>query len=166
MQLGGNHLMPGKPYQSILIPYEEEILSLRGERPPMAFARIAELLKEKHEVSIQRAAICKFVKLRARWRKKEAREKRPALRPWNTAQTRSQPHSALTKPKTDGVPSNSAGIEPSRPWLAGQNHKPVSRERMLTTFTPSNEYNLTRLTPEEAAAYVEQLRREKAKNGG
>ena len=108
--------MPGKPYQSILIPYEEEILSLRRQRPPMAFARIAELLKEKHQVSIQRAAICKFVKV--------------------------------------------------RPWLGWKNEKPASREKKLTTFTPSNEYNLTRLSPEEAAAYVEQLRREREKNGG
>ncbi|MCI0419457.1 MAG: hypothetical protein L0312_09590, partial [Acidobacteria bacterium] len=70
--------MPGKPYQSILIPYEEEILSLRRQRPPMAFAQIAELLNEKHQVSIQRAAICKFVKVRARWMKKEALENRRA----------------------------------------------------------------------------------------
>ncbi len=76
--LGANHLMPGKPFQSSLIPYEDEILSLRRQRPPLAFARIAELLMEKHQVPIQRAAICKFVKLRARWRKKEARETRPA----------------------------------------------------------------------------------------
>jgi len=165
--LGGNHLMPGKPYQSILIPYEEEILSLRRQRPPVAFARIAELLMEKHRVPIQRAAICKFVKLRARWRKKEAREKLPALRPWNTSQTRSsQPDSARTKPNNGSVPPNTAGTEPRRPWLGGQNERPASRGRMLTTFTPSNEYNLTRLTPEEAAAYVEQLRREREKNGG
>ena len=158
--------MPGKPFHSSLIPYEEEILSLRRQRPPMAFARIAELLKEKHEVSIQRAAICKFVRLRARWRKKEAREKRPALRPWNTAQTRSsQPDSTLTKPKTDAVPSNATGTENRQSWLGWQ-EKPASGGRMLTTFTPSNEYNLTRLSPEEAAAYVEQLRREREKNGG
>ena len=36
MHLEGNHLMPGKPYQSMLIPYEEEILSLRRQRPPVA----------------------------------------------------------------------------------------------------------------------------------
>ena len=92
--------MPGKPFHSILIPYEEEILSLRRQRPPMAFARIAELLKEKHQVSIQRAAICKFVKLRARWKKKEAQENRAASKTWNTALThRSQPHSARTDPR-------------------------------------------------------------------
>ena len=165
--LGANHLMPGKPFQSILIPYEEEILSLRRQRPPMAFARIAELLMEKHQVPIQRAAICKFVKLRARWKKKEAQQNRAASKTWNTALThRSQPHSARTGPKTDAVPPNPAGTEPRRPWLGWQNEKPASREKMLTTFTPSNEYNLTRLSPEEAAAYVEQLRREREKNGG
>jgi hypothetical protein len=149
--------MPGKPYQSMLIPYEEEILSLRRQCPPVALARIAEILKEKYQVSIQRAAICKFVKVRARWRKKEARENRPASRTRNTAQTRSsQVDSARTRP-------NPAAIEPLRPWLGWQ-HKPAARGKILTTFTPSNEYNLTRLTPEEAAAYVEQLRREK--NGG
>jgi len=159
--------MPGKPYQSILIPYEDEILSLRRQRPPMAFARIAELLKEKHQVSVQRAAICKFVKLRARWRKKETQQHRAASKTWNTAQSHgSQPQSARTRQETGAVPPNSAGTENRQPWLGWQNEKPASREKMLTTFTPSNEYNLTRLTPEEAAAYVEQLRREREKNGG
>ena len=157
--------MPGKPYQSILIPYEGEILSLRRQRPPMAFARIAELLMEKHQVSIQRAAICKFVKLRARWKKKEAQQNRAASKTGNMALIhRSQPDSARTGPKTDAVP-NAAGVEPRRQWLGGQKES-ASRGRMLTTFTPSNEYNLTRLSPEEAAAYVEQLRREREKNGG
>jgi len=159
--------MPGKPYQSILIPYEEEILSLRRQRPPMAFARIAELLMEKHQVPIQRAAICKFVKLRARWKKKETQQNRATSKTWNTAQSHgSQPQSALTRQKTGAVPLNSAGTENRQPWLGWQNEKPASREKMLTTFTPSNEYNLTRLTPEEAAAYVEQLKRERDKNGG
>jgi len=158
--------MPGKPYQSILIPYEEEILGLRRQRPPMAFARIAELLKEKHQVSIRRAAICKFVKLRAQWKKKEAQENRVASKTWNTALTHgSQPHSVLTRPKPGAVPTNSVGIEPRRQRFGWQ-EKPASGGRMLTTFTPSNEYNLTRLTPEEAAAYVEQLRCEREKNGG
>ena len=167
MQLGANHLMPGKPFQSSLIPYEEEILSLRRQRPPMAFARIAELLREKHQVPIQRAAICKFVRLRARWKKKEAQQNRAAAKTWNTALThRSQPQSARTAPKTDAVPPNTAGTENPRPWMGWQNEKPASREKKLTTFTPSNEYNLTRLSPEEAAAYVEQLKRERERNGG
>ncbi len=159
--------MPGKPYQSILIPYEEEILGLRRQRPPMAYARIAELLKEKHQVSIQRAAICKFVKLRARWKKKEARENRPSSRTWNTALAgSSRPLIAQAQSKTATPRPNSEGTESRRPWLGWQKEKPASSGKLLTTFTPSNEYNLTRLTPEEAAAYVKQLRREREKNGG
>ena len=127
--LGGNHLMPGKPYQSILIPYEDEILSLRRQRPPMAFARIAQLLMEKHQVPIQRAAICKFVKLRTRWRKKEAQKNRAASKTWNMALThRSQPYSARTGPKTDGVPPNGAGTENRQQRLGWQNDKPASQQ--------------------------------------
>ncbi len=157
--------MPGKPYRSMLIPYEEKILGLRRQRPPMAYARIAELLKEKHQVCIQRAAICKFVKLRARWTKKEAREKgsaRAVLIPAPAGSSR--PLMAQAQSRNDALRPNSEEIENRRPWLGWHKEKPPSRGKLLTTFTPSNEYNLTRLTPEEAAAYVEQLRREK--NGG
>jgi hypothetical protein len=61
--------MPGKPYQSCLIPYQLEILALRSQRPPVSYARIAQLLKERHGLSIKRAAIGKFVKVRSQGRK-------------------------------------------------------------------------------------------------
>lgn len=57
-------------------------------------------------------------------------------------------------------------LDPASLGWVGRKKSPPSREKKLTTFTPSNEYNLTRLSPEEAAAYVEQLRREREKNGG
>src|SRR4026207_626226 len=61
--------MSGKPYQSSLIPHEEEIIALRQHRPPMPYAQIAAVLREKHGLVIQRAAIFKFVKVRSRRRK-------------------------------------------------------------------------------------------------
>jgi hypothetical protein len=61
--------MPGKPYQSCLIPYQVEIIALRSQKPPVSYARIAELLRKKHGLNIQRAAIGKFVKVRAKGRK-------------------------------------------------------------------------------------------------
>jgi hypothetical protein len=61
--------MQGKPYQSCLIPYHVEIVALRSQKPPVSYARIAELLREKHGLNIQRAAIGKFVKVRAKGRK-------------------------------------------------------------------------------------------------
>ena len=61
--------MPGKPYQSILIPYQNEIMALRSQKPQVSYARIAQLLQQKYGLSIQRAAIGKFVKARSAGRK-------------------------------------------------------------------------------------------------
>jgi hypothetical protein len=61
--------MPTKPYQSKLIPFEEEIMKLRRRRPPVTYARIAEMLCQKYSIVIQPSAICKFIKVRKRGRK-------------------------------------------------------------------------------------------------
>ena len=61
--------MRGKPFQSCLIPYQDEIAALRNQKPPVSYARIAVHLKQKHGLSIKRAAIAKFVKARSRGRK-------------------------------------------------------------------------------------------------
>jgi len=59
----------GKPYQSCLIPYRDEIFDLRREKPPVSYARIADLLRQKYGLNVRRAAIGKFVKVRSRGRK-------------------------------------------------------------------------------------------------
>jgi hypothetical protein len=61
--------VPGKPYQSVLIPYEDEINLLRHRRPPYSYARIATILQEKHQISVCRETVFKFVKVRTRGRK-------------------------------------------------------------------------------------------------
>src|SRR5881628_745851 len=61
--------MPGKPYRSSLIPYQDEIVTLRRRRPPMPYSQIAELLWQKYNLSIQAPAIFKFIKVRSRGRK-------------------------------------------------------------------------------------------------
>jgi len=61
--------MPGKPHQSSLIPYEQEITALRQRRPPTPYFRITELLMEKYNLSIQAPAILKFVKTHSKGRK-------------------------------------------------------------------------------------------------
>jgi hypothetical protein len=65
----GKDSMPTKPYQSRLIPYEEEIMRLRRRRPPMTYARIAQTLQQKYNLVIHQSAICKFIKVRKRGRK-------------------------------------------------------------------------------------------------
>jgi hypothetical protein len=76
--------MSGKPFQSILIPYQDEITALRSKKPPVSYARITVLLRAKYGLSIQRAAIGKFVKARAKGRKvyffrREVAAKKPVL---------------------------------------------------------------------------------------
>jgi hypothetical protein len=92
--------MTRKPYQSRLIPYQLEIISLRSQKPPVSYARIAEILREKHGLIIQRAAIGKFVKARARGRKAYFFK-----REWKAKQSAPQPavvaKSELQKPKLE-----------------------------------------------------------------
>jgi hypothetical protein len=42
--------MAGKPYQSCLMPYEKEIVTLRRRKPPMSYSQIAALLYEKYKI--------------------------------------------------------------------------------------------------------------------
>ena len=49
-------------YRSCLIPYENEIVALRRKKPPMPFSQIAELLREKYQITVNRQAIFKFKK--------------------------------------------------------------------------------------------------------
>jgi len=58
--------MAGKKYESCLTPFENEILDLRRKRPPVSFPKIAEYLKEKHQISVRRQTIETFLKIRAR----------------------------------------------------------------------------------------------------
>jgi len=51
--------MAGKPYQSCLIPHENEILSLRQRRPPMPYAQIAGLLFGKYQIRVCHETIFK-----------------------------------------------------------------------------------------------------------
>jgi hypothetical protein len=61
--------MTGKPHQSSLIPYENEIINLRRRRPPVPYTQISELLREKYNFTVQAPAIFKFIKVRSKGRK-------------------------------------------------------------------------------------------------
>ena len=134
--------MPGKPFQSSLIPYKEEIATLRSQSPPVSYARIADLLREKHGLNIKRAAIAKFVKVRSGRRKvyffrREMAAKKP--NPVQPAVQRSQPAC------NSQVPDSKAEQQPPLPKFE---------------FTYSERYNLRRLPKEEAAAIRKKLEEE------
>ena len=59
--------MPGKPYQSKLIPYANEIKRMRMEDRP--YQEISEYLKETYGMSVHPSTVFDFVKVRSRPRK-------------------------------------------------------------------------------------------------
>jgi hypothetical protein len=124
--------MPGKPFQSVLIPYEEEIFNLRHRRPPYSYARIAKILNEKYQLSVYRQTIFKFVKVRSRGRKVFAIYRSPLPQ----------------------KPQNAAAAPPK------VNQQPTPKPRPFFEYTPSDRYNLHRLSPEEAKARLKALEEE------
>jgi hypothetical protein len=115
--------MPGKPNQSCLIPYEAEILSLRHRRPPMSYKKIAAWLCQEHHIDVCRETIFKFLRVRSRGRKVFSYG-------WKV-------HS--NKP-TASIPSTQRATSSS----------PAKRKPVFEYIT-SDRYNLTRISPEEAA---------------
>jgi len=124
--------MPGKPYQSKLIPYEKEIKILRRRRPPMPYVRIADHLRQKHGLIIQPPAIYKFLKVRSRGRKVFSFGQNIRTQESPIVQQTSQP----------------AGADP------GSSPKPKFN------FPFSERYNLHRLPQEEAEARRKKLEAE------
>jgi hypothetical protein len=121
--------MPTKPYQSKLIPFEEEIIKLRRRRPPVTYARIAEMLCQKHSIAIQPPAICKFIKVRKRGRRVFGYTRNVSI----------ENHSSVV---SSPLPAVSSSGSPPKPKFE---------------FTYSERYNLHRLPPEEAAAIRREL---------
>jgi hypothetical protein len=131
--------MPGRPFQSSLIPYKSEIANLRREQPPVSYRRIAVILRERHGLIIQHAAIAKFVKTRSGGRKvyffrKDIEAGKTLSKRQKTGDTQMSQKEQLVK------------LEPSK-----ETSKPVFE------FTYSERYNLTRLPPEEAAEIRKKL---------
>ena len=133
--------MSGKPYQSSLIPYEDEIIALRHRRPPMPYAQIAELLRQKHNLLIHRSAIFKFVKVGSAGRK------------------------VYSYSYSRNAPEKKAATAPAPQVTASGPHPPavvaVTVKRSPSTirfkFTPSDRNNAARLSPEQAAAIHRKL---------
>lgn len=135
--------MPGKPFQSSLIPYQEEIAALRSRRPPVSYARIADLLRQKYGLGIQRAAIAKFVKSRSGGRKVYFFKRQVAAKKSSAVQPASQLGDPPSGPQVFG--SVNVGRQPPTPRFE---------------FTYSERYSLKRLPKEEAAAIRKKLEEE------
>jgi hypothetical protein len=67
----------GPPWQSRLIPYEEEILELRRRRPPMPFDQIATRLATKYGLKVHLDTVHSFVKVRLGLYRENSRKRSP-----------------------------------------------------------------------------------------
>ena len=67
----------GPPWQSRLIPYEEEILELRRRRPPMPFDQIATRLATKYGLKVHLDTVHSFVKVRLGLYRENSRKQSP-----------------------------------------------------------------------------------------
>ena len=142
------------PRESCLIPYVDEIISLRRRKPPMPYSRIAELMREKYQLAVHREAIFRFIKNRSKGFK-------TCRYAWHieltdTGDTSQQ--QPVTKPpviKTvTPLPSPSPAGAVSRPPAAPVSNK---KQKPYFNFPFSETYNLTRLTPEEVIALHKKL---------
>jgi hypothetical protein len=124
--------MSVKPYQSTLIPYEDEILSMRHQRPPVPYAEIADVLRQRHQVTVCRQTIFKFIKVRSRGRKVYSYRRNPGL----------------AKPAA------------ASPALKRKDSQSKDQPEPFFNYTPGDRYNLTRMSPEEAARRRKKLEEE------
>ena len=141
--------MAGKPYQSCLIPFEEEIMTLRQKRPPMSFSKIAEYMQEKHQISVTRQTILLFLKVRAKGFK-------PCQYVESIKQTSTANQPAIVV-STESKPL--AGTQAAVP-MPSSGKTTVKGEPKAFRYSYDPEQNLTRLPPEEAAVMRQILEQE------
>ena len=127
-----------KPYRSKLQPFEAEIAAMRQKRPPISYREIVKFLKERHGISVQLSTVANFVRVRS----KGKRSSYLFGPPWHRVKS----------PLPDQKTRSTSDIPQGR--IAEDT---ISRPRRPVSFTFSQEYNLTRLTPEEAAALEKKL---------
>ena len=143
------------PYRSKLTPFESEIADLRRTRPPTPYAEIVRVLKERHGLVVQLSTLFNFVKVRRKWDRLHRLASQPS---GSTASA--PPQQSLPKLGTRSASCSEA----THTAVPRGGESPVLRQnpsgRTLKSFTPSAEYNLERLTPEQMAEWLAELKRE------
>jgi len=144
-----------KPYRSKLQPFEAEIAAMRQKRPPTPYREIVRILKERYGLGVQLSTLANFVKVRS----KGKRNSYLFGPPWHRVSSLLPQHPRQLSTQQVGHRSNSDIPQ------GGGAEDALCRPRRRVAFTFSEQYNLTRLTPEEAAALEKKLD-EELKGGG
>jgi hypothetical protein len=145
------------PYRSKLIPFEAEIADLRRTRPPTPYTEIVRVLKERHGLAVQVSTLFNFVKVRRKWDRLHRLASQPSR---STVAASASAQRSLPKLGT----RSASRAEATHTAVPRNGESPVVRQnprgRTLKSFTPSAEYNLERLTPEQMAEWLAELKRE------
>jgi hypothetical protein len=147
--------MTTKAYQSKLAELEVEITKLRAKRPPVPYRQIASELHERFGIKVDPATVFRFVKVRSKGRRVFAM---PPLRSRQNRSDRRMQDAEGTTVHSLISPSTETAARPSR--VAAQSVPATKKEPFLKTFVPGNEYNLTRLSPEDMEAFERELDRQ------
>jgi len=150
--------MAGIPHQSRLAAFEQEIADLRKRRPPTPYRQILCRLRQNHGLEISLHALYSFVQVRKKWERihrsaagcaASSAQGPPVSRQITPATTVPVSPKAIPDRPVTGVPRSANVPTPRHPG-----------GRTLKSFTPSAEYNLERLTPEQMAEWLAELKRE------
>ena len=152
--------MAGIPHQSRLAAFEQEIVDLRKRRPPTPYRQVLRLLRQKHGVQISLHALYSFVQVRKKW---ERIHRSAAECAASSAERPPRVSTTIKSPKAVPVSAKAAPVHPITAAPHPRNAPPLLQKpggRTLKSFTPSAEYNLERLTPEQMAEWLAELKRE------
>jgi len=136
--------MAGKKYNSCLKPFLEKILKARETIPPTSYAQISEILKKEDGITITGPSIYSFLKTIAKGYK--TCELAKAVRQVEAIRlsTQAKPHVLETLNQTEA-------LEVQKPMVTEKPQTENNPSGKFINMEWSNEYNLNRLTAEEAA---------------
>jgi hypothetical protein len=145
-----------KAYQSKLTVVEAEIAKLRAKRPPVPYRRIACNLQERFGIKVDPATIFRFVKVRSKGRRVYAL---PPLRSRRNETDNKKQDGRGIASQPSCIPCSTPTATNGSPLV---DHRVPARnnQSFLKTFVPGNEYNLTRVSPEEKEAFERELDRQ------
>jgi hypothetical protein len=151
----------GKPYQSCLIPYEEEIVAWRRLKPPMPYSQIVKELYKKYQITVSREAVYRFLKDRA---KKDSKTCKYA---WDIELSNANKKQAA-ETKVIEKPTDSEPPVTDKPKQAKETKATKEKELVLPKFSDFGWDDLTkpykeRMSPEDKAILLK-LVEEKERN--
>jgi hypothetical protein len=139
-----------KAYQSKLTAVETEIVKLRAKRRPVPYRRI------RFGIKVDPATIFRFVKVRSKGRRVYAL---PPLRSQQNQVDNQTRDGRCIASQPACVPCSTQRASSGAP-LVDLRVPARTNQLFLKTFIPGNEYNLTRLSPEEKEVFERELDRQ------